>query len=72
MRRLGNPNIGSNGPAIGIPFSLGNRSTGYRLVILYLELPAKEKAGVVEHPEVLDHVGLLVSERPGLAGLTIS
>jgi hypothetical protein len=29
----------------------------------------EKKADVVEYPEVLDHVGLLVSEPPGTAGL---
>jgi hypothetical protein len=28
-----------------------------------------KKADMVEHPEVFDHVGLLASEPPGLAGL---
>jgi hypothetical protein len=27
----------------------------------------KKKAGVVEHPEVFDHAGLLVNEPPGTA-----
>jgi hypothetical protein len=31
---------------------------------------SKKKADVVKHPdEVFDHVGLLVNERPGIAGL---
>jgi hypothetical protein len=30
---------------------------------------AKKKADVVEHPRVFDHVGLLVIEPPGKAGL---
>jgi len=30
---------------------------------------AKKKADVVEHPEVFDHVGLLVNKPPGTAGL---
>ena len=30
---------------------------------------AKQKADVAEHPEVFDHVGLLVNEPPGMAGL---
>jgi hypothetical protein len=30
---------------------------------------AKKKADVVEHPEVFDHVGLLVTEPPGTVGL---
>ena len=29
----------------------------------------KKKADVSEHPEVFDHVGLLVNEPPGTAGL---
>jgi hypothetical protein len=29
----------------------------------------KKKADVVKHPKVFDHVGLLVSEPPGMAGL---
>jgi len=29
----------------------------------------QKKADVVEHPEVFDHVGLLVNEPPGTAGL---
>ena len=29
----------------------------------------RKKANVVEHPEVFDHVGLLVNEPPGKAGL---
>jgi hypothetical protein len=29
----------------------------------------RKKAGVAEHPEVLDHAGLLVNEPPGTAGL---
>jgi hypothetical protein len=28
-----------------------------------------KKAEVVEHPEVFDHVGLLINEPPGTAGL---
>jgi len=31
-----------------------------------------KKADVVEHPEVFDHVGLLVTEPPGKAGLPIT
>jgi len=32
--------------------------------------PARtKKADVAEHPKVLDHVGLLVNEPPGTAGL---
>ena len=31
-----------------------------------------KKADVVEHPEVFDHVGLLVNEPPGTAGLPLS
>jgi hypothetical protein len=30
---------------------------------------SKKKADVAEHPEVFDHVGLLVNRLPGLAGL---
>jgi hypothetical protein len=30
---------------------------------------AKKKTDVVGHPEVFDHVGLLVNEPPGTAGL---
>jgi hypothetical protein len=30
---------------------------------------SQKKADVVEHPEVFDHVGLLVIEPPGKAGL---
>jgi hypothetical protein len=30
---------------------------------------ANKKTGVVEHPEVFDHAGLLVNEPPGKAGL---
>jgi hypothetical protein len=33
---------------------------------------SKKKADVVEHPKVFDHVGLLVSEPPGPAGLPSS
>jgi hypothetical protein len=29
----------------------------------------QKKADVAEHPEVFDHVGLLVNEPPGTAGL---
>jgi hypothetical protein len=29
-----------------------------------------KKAGVVEHPQVLNHVGLLVQEPPDSSGLT--
>jgi len=32
----------------------------------------KKKAGVVEHLGVFDHVGLLVNEPPGTAGLPFS
>jgi len=32
-------------------------------------LKETEKADVVEHPEVFDHVGLLVNEPPGIAGV---
>jgi len=31
--------------------------------------PRTKKADVAEHPEVFDHVGLLVIEPPGKAGL---
>jgi hypothetical protein len=31
--------------------------------------PKAKKADVAEHPEVFDHVGLLVNEPPGTAGL---
>jgi hypothetical protein len=31
-----------------------------------------KKADVVEHPAVLGHVGLLVNEPPGMAGLPFS
>jgi len=34
--------------------------------------PQTKKADVVEHPEVFDHVGLLVNEPPGMAGLPFS
>jgi hypothetical protein len=34
--------------------------------------PKAKKAGVVEHPEVFDHVGLLVNGPPGHAGLPFS
>jgi hypothetical protein len=30
---------------------------------------SEKKAGVVEHPEVFDHAGLLVNGPPGMAGL---
>ena len=30
---------------------------------------SEKKADVVEHPQVFDHVGLLVNEPPGTAGL---
>ncbi len=33
------------------------------------ETTANEKAGVVDHPQGFDHVGLLVNEPPGQAGL---
>jgi len=32
-------------------------------------LEIQKKTDVVEHPEVFDHVGLLVNEPPGTAGL---
>jgi hypothetical protein len=28
-----------------------------------------KKTGVADHPEVINHVGLLVNEPPGMAGL---
>ena len=31
--------------------------------------PQAKKADVMEHPEAFDHVGLLVNEPPGQAGL---
>jgi len=31
--------------------------------------PKAKKTDVVEHPQVFDHVGLLVNEPPGSAGL---
>jgi hypothetical protein len=31
--------------------------------------PSEKKAGVVEHPEVFDHAGILVNGPPGPAGL---
>jgi len=31
--------------------------------------PRRKKTDVAEHPQVLDHVGLLVNEPPGPAGL---
>jgi hypothetical protein len=30
-----------------------------------------KKADVAEHPEVFDHVGLLINEPPGTAGLPL-
>jgi hypothetical protein len=35
----------------------------------FLGLHREKKADVVEYPEVFDHVGLLVNEPPGTAGL---
>jgi hypothetical protein len=32
-------------------------------------LQRNKNADVIEYPEVLDHIGLLVDEPPGLAGL---
>jgi hypothetical protein len=32
----------------------------------------EKKAGVVEHPEVFDHAGLLIDGSPGAAGLPFS
>src|SRR5262249_29568551 len=70
-RRLGIRILRRNGPAIGDalarrePDQPGNRSV--RISLLLLD---SKKAGVAEHPQALDHVGLLVKERPGLAGLT--
>jgi hypothetical protein len=37
-----------------------------------VEKPETKKAGVVEHPEVFDHVGILVNGPPGMAGLPFS
>jgi hypothetical protein len=34
-----------------------------------LAQPRTKKTGVVAHPKVFDHVGLLVNEPPGTAGL---
>jgi hypothetical protein len=34
-----------------------------------LARPGTQKADVAEHPEAFDHVGLLVNEPPGTAGL---
>jgi hypothetical protein len=31
--------------------------------------PTQKKAGVVEHPEVFDHAGLLINGPPGKAGV---
>ena len=33
--------------------------------------PKNKKADVAEHPEVFHHVGLLVNEPPGAAGLLL-
>jgi hypothetical protein len=35
------------------------------------EQPQKEKADVVDHPQGFDHIGLLVNEPPGQAGLPL-
>jgi hypothetical protein len=35
----------------------------------HLFSPRTKKADVAEHPKVFDHVGLLVNEPPGKAGL---
>jgi len=48
------------------------KSDSYRLVPVFADCPAPpqaKKADVVEHPEVFDHVGLLVNQPPGTAEL---
>ena len=44
-------------------------SIGSFLVSVIVFGPRKKKAGVVEHPEVFDHAGLLVNGPPGNAGV---
>jgi len=38
-------------------------------VSFLMSVAPKKKADVAEHPEVFDHVGILVNEPPGTAGL---
>jgi hypothetical protein len=44
-------------------------SIGSFLVSVIVFGPRKKKAGVVEHPEVFDHAGLLINGPPGKAGV---
>jgi hypothetical protein len=44
------------------------RSTADRISLI-ARRHKRKKADVVEHTEVFDHVGLLVNEPPGVAGL---
>ncbi len=41
------------------------------LVSVIIHSQRKKKAGMVEHPEVFDHAGLLVNGPPGKAGLPL-
>ena len=63
---------GSTYRAIGLVPSRAKRT--YRLQLprrrrARCAAEVEKKADVVEHREVFDHVGLLVSEPPGVAGL---
>ena len=63
------PHISARGQA-GIPRS--NRASPPYRVLMTASVPSngkKKKADVVEHPQGFDHVGLLVDEPPGAAGL---
>ena len=49
--------------------SLLEASPGSLLVCGHFAAPETKKADVMEHPKAFDHVGLLVNEPPGVAGL---
>jgi hypothetical protein len=52
---------------ISLPFEIGR---GPPLVVAAdPATPKTKKADVAEHPEVFDHVGLLVNEPPAMGGL---
>ena len=56
-------------PAISCARAEPDLSIGSLVVKCDHRWPTQKKAGVVEHPEVFDHAGLLVNGPAGKAGL---
>jgi hypothetical protein len=59
------PRSGSKGSGPVFVFAL----TPFLVTLLIATAPPRNKADVVEHPEVFDHVGLRFDEPPVTAGL---